>query len=462
MHKNLLYIILFTALISCNTKKKKSPTTFFAGEIVNPTNDYVVLHKDDIIIDSCKLDENNRFAFNLNSIVEGLYHFDHNPELQYVYLKQGDSLMIRLNTSDFDESLVFSGIGEETNNFLLEMFLAYEEESPIINSYYILNPKKFASKIDSLRQHKLILLQELQTEIKLSDKSLEIINANIDYNYYAFLEKYPFKHKQRIGKKEVEKLPENFYDYRKNLDFNKKSLTYFRPYYNFMKYHFGNLSYMSCAKICENYPESFTRQLHYNKHKLKLIDSLVIEKNLRDNLFRFVAMDYLLNTHDNDVNNNIFIKEFHNLSENNKHISEINSLYKSIQNLQPKLNIPNLSVYNTEGEKVYLQDICKKKNVILYFWSGTRKKHFNNITKRVKSLEDKKNNEYVFYGINLNTDSTRWLTMIDNKNLERKNQYRATNDKALSDALIVDKLNKAIVIKDGVIVDAFSNLYRSF
>lgn len=461
MYKSLLYFILFTVLTSCNTKEKKSATVFFAGEIVNPTSKYVVLHKGDMVIDSSILDKNNRFSFSLDTIVDGLYHFDHNPELQYVYLKKGDSLMIRLNTSDFDESLIFSGIGEDVNNFLLELFLSYEQENAPINSYYILDPEKFTTKIDSLKNKKLSLLKDLQKEVKLSEKSLEIINANIDYNYYAFFEKYPFKHKQKTKNKKVKKLPENFYSYRKNLDFNKKDLTYFRPYYNFMKYHFGNLSYMSCRKKCESSSNSYKKQLHYNKHKLKLIDSLVVEQGLRDNLFRYVTMDYLLNKHDNNTNNEIIINEFYKLSKNKNHISEIDSLYQGIKNLQPNLNIPNIIVYNTDGEKVFLKDICKDKNVVLYFWSGTQKRHFTNVTKRINKLNNK-NIDYTFYGINIKTDTKRWLNMVDSQKLDRSKQYRAENFQDLTGKLVVNKLNKAIIIKDGIIVDAFADLYTSF
>jgi len=461
MYKNLLYFILFTVFTSCTSKEKKSTSLFFAGEIVNPTSKYVVLHKDAVVIDSSKLDNNNRFSFSLNDITEGLYHFDHDPELQYVYLKQGDSLMIRLNTSDFDESLIFSGIGENVNNFLLELFLSYEQENALINSFYILDSEKFTSKIDSLKNIKLGLLKDLQTEEKFSEKSLEIINVNIDYNYYSFLEKYPFKHKQKTGKKQVEKLPENFYNYRRNLDFDKKGLTYYRPYYNFMKYHFGNLSYMNCRKKHESSNNFYKRQLHYNKHKLKLIDSLVVEQDLRDNLFRYFTMDYLLNTHDNNTNNEIIVNEFFKLSKNKKHISEINNLYKGIKKLQPNLDVPNITVYSAEGKKVFFKDICKDKNAVFYFWSGTQKRHFINVTKRIKTLNSKYI-DYTFYGINIKTDVKRWLNMVDSQKLDRSKQYRAENFEDLTGKLVLNKLNKAIIIKDGIIVDAFADLYTSF
>ena len=49
----------------------------------------------------------------------GLYTFKHGVEFQYIFLQPNDSLLLRLNTWDFDESLVFSGKGAEKNNLLI-------------------------------------------------------------------------------------------------------------------------------------------------------------------------------------------------------------------------------------------------------------------------------------------------------------------------------------------------------
>ncbi|MGS0523976.1 hypothetical protein ACU8V7_01045 [Zobellia nedashkovskayae] len=174
---------------------------FFSGEIVNPTSDYIVLLKGDVVIDSAELDDDNRFSFTLDSITEGLYHFNHDPELQYVYLEKGDSLVVRLNTSDFDESLVFSGDGEELNNFLLEVFLAHEDEASSVRSMYRLNPVDFERNIDSLKRLKLDVLDDIVTDGKLSKKELKIASASVDYNYNTYKEEYPFKHKRLTGEK---------------------------------------------------------------------------------------------------------------------------------------------------------------------------------------------------------------------------------------------------------------------
>lgn len=461
MIKN-FYYSFFLLILSCSVIEKGSSGVFFAGEIVNPTDKYVVLYKNEVAIDSALLNEYNMFSIELSTIEDGLYHFNHNPELQYVFLEKGDSLLVRLNTVDFDESLIFAGKGEEINNFLLEVFLKEEEEEPLINASYVLEQKEFSFKIDSLRERKINLLNELLSQLNLSNNALEIARASIDYNSYISKEKYPFYHKKRTGKDTIPKLDEDFYKYRDNISYNNKNLTYFRPYYNFMKYHFGNLSYMTCNHDCDFTKENeFRNKLHYSKHTLKLIDSLVQEKNLRDNLFRNVAMDYLLKVRDNMENNKLFINEFLKLSGNNQHIAEINKLYDGIKSMQPNNELPNLEVYTVEGEEITLAEIADNENVVFYFWSATQIKHFERLTIYLEELR-MKYPDYKFVGVNWNTNKEKWISLMDAKRLDRDQQYRTENFDELAKTLIFDDFNKVIIAKNGFIVDGFANLYTSF
>ncbi|MGB5666812.1 MAG: transaldolase [Maribacter sp.] len=460
MNKNLLYLFLFI-LAGCSESKKNSPNVFFSGEIVNPTSNHVVLYKGDVVIDSSALDQHNMFSFKLDSIEDGLYHFKHAPEYQYVYLEKGDSLLIRLNTVDFDESLVFSGTGEEVNNFMMEIYLANENEDKLITEYYSLEPIEFSRKIDSLEQLKLNFLSDLKLESALSDKASEIAKANIVYNYATFKEKYPFKHKKYSGNKIVSKLSEDFYDYRNSLSYGNKDFTYLRPYYVYMLNHFGNLSYMTCTHDCNIKDNMAKNHLHFNKHKLKLIDSLVVEKELKDNLFRNVALDYLLKVHDTEENNKIFIDVFHALSDNNRHISEIDDLYEGIKNIQPKKRIPNVEVANINGEKISLQQIAKNKKAVFYFWSSSNKRHFNDISKRVSQLSNQKP-DYTFVGINIKTSDDEWKSLIETSGLDRATQYRAEDFEKLTRALIVYPLNQCIITENEMIVNAFADMYSSF
>ena len=60
-----------------------------------------------------------------------MYTFSH-VEFQVFYLNPGDSLMLRVNTLEFDESLSFTGMGSKGNNLLIDLFLLNEAEIEFI------------------------------------------------------------------------------------------------------------------------------------------------------------------------------------------------------------------------------------------------------------------------------------------------------------------------------------------
>ncbi|MDH3796919.1 MAG: transaldolase [Flavobacteriaceae bacterium] len=457
----ILLALVILSLIGCVSEKRTEESrVYFAGEIVNPTSNTVILYKGDSTIDSVTLDEQNRFVISLDSVEEGLHHFYHHPELQYVFLEKGDSLQIRLNTVDFDESLVFSGQGEEVNNFLLSVFLANEQQEEVVYSYYGLEPRAFGHKIDSLQDIKIRSLKELNSEGQLTEDAFEIAKAGIMYSSYIYKEAYPFYHKKKKGYSDFPELPEDFYKYRDFVDYNNQELTYLRPYYNFMKYHLGNLAYMSCQYGCDPSGLEESDQLHFNKHKLALIDSLVEQKDLRDNLFRNVAVDYLLK-HDSEEYCESFIESFHKRSGNNKHIAEITSLYEGIQNMRENHFLPEVTVYDTDGAAHSIRDVSRNKRVVFYFWSGAEKGHFTNISRRVAELKVK-HPQYAFIGINLRTDEARWQQMLDTYQLDKSEQFWAKDYENVARTLIVYDPNKSIIANNGVIVDAFANVYKSF
>lgn len=455
MKKGLLILACIFAY-SCGVIDKRPSPVYFGGEIVNPTSPYVVLFKDDLVIDSAKLDRSNRFKINFIAESEGLYHFDHSPQFHYVYLEKGDSLNLRLNTLEFDESIVFSGKGEEINNFIVELFLANEEDNRIVDQYFQLEPDVFNEKIESIRHEKLQQLSSLLKEVSLSSRATALINATIDYNAFIYKEKYPFYHKRATHEENLHNIPSKFYSYRKELSLNNKDLIYFRPYYNFMKYHLGNLAYMECKEFCLNSSDT-KGAIHFNEHKLKLIDSLIQEKKLKDNLYRNVVMHYLLKVRDTPENTLSFMETFKAYSPVNTHMDEINQLYKDINNLQPNNTIPNLMVQNSDGRSVGLNDISKDKKVIIYFWSAKHENHFKNVQARLNSIASQYP-EHTFIGINRGTDYNQWQSMMELYQLNRANQYRSEDYEMLKTSLVIDHMNKSIIIENGRIVNGFADI----
>ena len=298
---------------------------------------------------------------------------------------------------------------------------------------------------------------------EISADAYDIAKASIDYNSFLYKEKYPFYHKKKTGEDTFHELDSNFYNYRALLNLNDDRLSYFKPYYDFMKHHLGNLSYMACYQNCGM--EDFTspkNKLHLNNHKMGMIDSLVKEENLRDNLLRNVAMDYLLKVHMANEECEKFIQDFERLSSNTAHIEEIKHLYKGIQGLQPNSELPHLTLEDAEGNVTTLKEISKHhKHTVFYFWTADQKRHFRNVVKHVAKLK-KLYPKHKFVGINLRTGKSDWLSTLEDGNFDLDEHYWGGDFKMVQNTLIVDHLNKCIITQDTLILDAFGHLYASF
>lgn len=459
------YILLASLLLiaySCGNDNGGS-TTYFGGEIVNPTSSYVILYKNDKLVDSIILDENNRFLLPMDAVDEGLYHFEHKPEMQYVLIEKGDSILFRLNTLDFDESLIFTGNGAEKNNFMIDMFLVNEDEERLIYEYYDLETEAFISKMDSLKQMKLEQYENLVLNYDLSNNAKEIARAGIDYRHYDAKEVYPYIHSRKMPHRKSDSIPNNYYDYRNNLDYNDTKLSYFGPYINYLNTYFNNVSYTKCKNRCKEDKLPVDKTLHFNLHKLKLIDSLIVSKEIRDNLYRNTAFAYFKKDH-NHYNNERFIEAFNKYSKDNKYAKEVAEVYNAIKNLRQGRVLPDVALVNTEGSEVNIDTLASlaykgHPHTVYYFWSLNQRNHMININLKVNNLRVK-HPEYAFVGININEDHESWLKAIEKMGLNPKYQFRCEDFIEIRNSLVIEGLNKVIIVKDdGTIINAFGDIF---
>ncbi len=454
--KQIYVLFILIAVTACKDSDSLPKSyTYFGGEIVNPNDDYVFLYKDDQFIDSVKLDKDNRFLMKLESIEDGLYNFRHKPEFQYVVLEETDSVLLRLNTLDFDESLVFSGNGDIKNNFLIDMYLVNEDEEEIIYDYYGLEPETFSRHLDSLRDMKLEQYNSMIDNNQLSPIAAKLTKAAIDFTYYTKKEIYPYSHKR---KKKVDcfvELPDDFYDYRNSVNMNDPDLAHFRPYFYYLVMHFNNIAY-------EGFNEeiSVRHSLDYNHRKLVLIDSMIKVDDIKNNLLRHTAMEFLLVDQDKQDNEQ-FLIQFFKSSTNTAYDHEINSLYHNVQNIQKGKKLPNVTLVNMDGDTLGINSIgAKGKSTVYYFWSMNHLKHMKSVTAKVKKLQ-KQYPEINFVGINIDYDHEKWKNNLTNRALLGQKQFRCSDFEKMSKKLVMPNLNKTIIVdQKGKIVNAFANLYE--
>ena len=177
------------------------------------------MNKDDNIISESLIDENGFFQMKLDSINSGLYNFFLQPEFQYVILEKNDSINIRLNSLDFDESLIFMGNGASKNNFLMDIFLNFEKNEEILNKSFNESFGSYKKKVDSVLSIQEKKIIEFKSKVKISEFSEKMINNALLYPYMEKIQSFILR--RNINEELWDKI---LYDYK--IDLNDKDLTF--------------------------------------------------------------------------------------------------------------------------------------------------------------------------------------------------------------------------------------------
>ena len=447
--KYLSGILIILLNIGCVTTDKESDFTYLGGEIINPKSNNILFLKDNVTIDTILLDANNKFLSEYPNLEEGLYSFKHGPEFQYLYIHPKDSILIRLNTWDFDESLVFSGVGAEENNFLINLFLENEKEDKLFYDYYELNPEKFESKIDSILNIKESnIIQFKNSREKVSSEFEKIAKIASTYTLYRKKEIYPLVHKRTLRLDDFPLINENFYDFRKTIDLNDKSLMHYHAYPNYVVSQIYNLAYNQREK------DSLKSDLTLNI--LNNIVDKISDENFKNTLLKQVIFDDFFKSGSTCSINNEALDIFFNNCTNEEYISQIKKLVNDSKKAKTNFKLNNFILTSLDAKKMAIKDIIKGQNSVIYFWSSEFMSP-EYLAKRIQFLETE-NPDVLFIGINMQPEINNIKNNPFIKNISSKNQYQLTKDSEAND-YVTSKYPRAILVnKNGIIVNGFTNL----
>ncbi|MHA7060105.1 hypothetical protein ACWGOQ_0022950 [Aquimarina sp. M1] len=460
--KYFIYIsIASCCLLSCASETDViKDHIYFGGEIVNPNTDYIVLFKDKKHPDTIYLDKNNRFSHRIKGMKEGLYSFRHNPEYQIVLLEKGDSILLRLNTLEFDESLVFSGRGSRKNNFLIDMFLQNESEREYLRKRTRQTPKQFKKEQDSLYDERLKRFNRLIHKYDFSDLSKKICKSSFEYDFYSRYEMFLYKHQySRIKTADTSvDFQEGFFDYRKQVDFNDDDLMRLYSYNRFLNHYFTNSSYIKYMN-----QKSFSKsKVEYTLYKLDLVDSMIDHSYIKNNLLRGITTNFILDNK-NDYTSQKVLNHYLSISSDKKFQTELIKLAKATTRLKPNNIIPDQDLISSNGEITKLSSLFEKPITALYFWSIERKGHYiraHNKTSYLSELYP----EIDFIGINTDEEQTdNWLKTIKRHNYKLDNEFEFKFPKCSADELVIHYTNKVILVdQEGKIINPNADLFSPF
>ena len=438
-------LLLLFVFANCTTNSKED-TTYFGGRIINPKSDHVILYSLDKAIDTFLLDKKNNFIGEIKNAKEGLYYFAHGTENQFIYLEPKDSLMLRLNTWDFDESLVFAGKGAERNNILIDCFLQDEKDNRTFYELNRLNPALFEKKIDSLLNLKLKTYNNyVQNHINETNGFNSILNVALTYPLYARKERYPERYAYYKGVNKFPELSSNFYKHREKINTSRDSLMYYYPYSNYIRNYLYNLTYsLGHPPMTKEYSSKFTIDL------LNTIDKKIESEESKNAFLKQTVIEHFYRKSSCNVNEEPFNK-FFELSSNKEDKIRLNNLLNDNKAIHKGKPIKEFEIKNLSNGEHSIKDVLKDKPTFLFFWNPKFVSK-GYVSSRIKYLSNKYSN-IQFLLIKIDGDNTDRIN-----NLDIKTQYFIDkNSKANS--FLTSKMPRVILInKDGIVENGYASI----
>lgn len=454
-----LFFILFFGCV--NTNSTQEPYAYFGGEIINPNNDYITLRAStQEIPDTIFFNADNRFHHKVENLKSGIYFFMHGGDYQMIYLEPQDSIMLRLNTFDFDESLVFTGNGAKRNNWLMQSFLENEKKARKLSEFSKMEPEAFHDFMEAERVLEHIKLNNFLANNLESESFINLANAQIDYGHFQIKEIYPFGYFGNNKIVQVKELPEKFYEYRSEVDFNAEQLSEVYAYNRFLFMYFDNIAVEEYYKHRECHNPFDRQSLLHHLSKLKLIDSIVDNPKIKNNLFKYITRNFINNSN-NQEEINTLITDFSRRSTDEETTDEIVELSKALKKMQPGNKLVNTELLDSKDNLHSLKALINKPTVI-YFLSSNFKRHYHNSHKRAFSLNETYP-DVNFIAINLNNDNRRyWKKTLENSEFDLTNEFIFKDLEQSRKILGINSINKVILVdKNLTIIHPNLNIFGS-
>ena len=437
----LIILVSIIVLLGCNNSQVCN-STYFGGKIINPKSNCIILFENEIPVDTFYLDKNNTFLGEIPSLHEGLFNFKHGNEQQYIYLEPKDSILIRLNTWNFDETLVFSGKGAERNNLLIDSFLESEKERRIFYQYYDLPPTEFSAKVSQVEKVKLDRYNDyINNHPEESDKFNDILKTALTFPLYSKVENYPLAHSAKINHDEHSVINEDFYKHREYISLDNDSLMFF---YAYRDYVLSNLYNKVNALGYDLNSDEFTVNL------LKEISAELNDENSRNSMLRKIFIRHFYWKSSRKINENI-VNTYFDLTTNLEDKKLILNLTTDVKKIVEGELLNDFKIIDYNKSHKSIRRLIKNKKSVLYFWNPEYiGKDF--IASRIQYLSEKYP-DLKFIGVKIYDDNKERIFKLDIKS----QYYLESNSKANS--FLTSQLPRTILInKYGVVVNSYASL----
>lgn len=419
MKQNYIFILILVLLASSCFNSKNKKETWLSGEIMGPASKYVILYKDRKVVDTLPLDENNRFCYLFpDDMEEGIFTFRHDYgayyETQMFFIEKGDSLQFLLNSSDFDESLMYSGKGAIANNYLMLLFLEKRQNNKLPRQYYKTGPEDFTQKTDSIRWSQNKSLKQLKDQGDITDKFYDFAKSVIQYSSYDLREHYLYLANKYKHNYKWEITPE-FLAYRDSTDMNDASLQNYYIYQYFLIDCLRNLTVEKCLSDSDG-RDCFDLNTRANRIKrIKITDSLIKLPGIRSRILTRIGARLIVDSKvDEDVD--WVLDYMENLPNYDEMDLERIRLLASVHKRQFIGNVADLNLMGPGQNQIKIGDLLTHPTVF-FFWSIRHERLLKYQSERIQAIQNQFP-DLNYVGVNIDNK------VVDLKDADIQEMYR--------------------------------------
>lgn len=442
--KNIL--ILCILILGCNKVVAKVFTV--SGFISDQEISEVRLETSDSIY--VNLLKNGKFTFTIPILIEDYVYLDIGKKIP-LYVKSYDNIFLDIKKNNV---IKFAGKGFEESKFLYDKNLlikkmGFDDPKMVDVALFSCEWKKFQIKIDNVKQIRLKQLYDFKRRYpNLSESFFNFERQLIDYFGINRFFAYPGLHEMLTRVKP--KLPDDYYDFIKRIDTNKKGL--------FMSYE-----YQSAIKSLLDFKTS-TFIEKYALAKRLLVDTGFFEKIMYSEFLNYVNFNGIDDIDSICVD---FIQTVRNIENKNN----LQKRYDDWKTLVKGKKAPDFEIKDEKGNLVHLSDF-KGKYVYIDCWSSYCGPCIAEMP-AIKELANKlRYKNIVLISVSVDQNRKRWLSKIKEFDIDainlctggiRHNFCLAYNIRALPRYILID--NKGFIIdatadKPSVIKEKLHALYH--
>lgn len=386
-----IILVAFTLMLS-TLFVGQNQVVKFSGCIKNPNNEEVTIYGPNRFKKVIKLSE-GCFSDNLKIETSGEYMFSDGNESTTLYFEKGYDLNITLDTKEFDESIIYKGIGNKPNNFLAKYYL-YEEQNV------------------------------LGYKTKESMTELEYFNYQSDY----FKGLYQLLSDTELENKKFEDSQKNRFKYEMlNNILSKSGNSYFNNLTSkkINDYVSSTLNTIDLKDTSLYKSDNYYKNFLNNYYKVGLVANNIqcinsFENELssiqRETITYQIARGISFYSDDNIDSN---YKALTRIVKDDKELAKYTDIYNKIKSLVKGSPSPSFSYKSINGDTVSLKDLVGKLVYIDVWatWCGPCKAQFPFL---IKLEEDYRDKDVAFVSISIDNpkDEDKWRKMVKDKELK--------------------------------------------